>query len=182
VISRLQDAPNSSCVAAPELPELANRRNDACTIVIQSFEGDISLKAKSMKRYLSTFPLLIVLCFGLLAWGKDMPLTADPSIPAATGKVSWDKDDNSNLKVKVEVKHLAQPTTLTPARQTYVVWIQPRGKDAENQGQIRVNNDLNGEFQTRTAYRAFDIFVTAEDNPTASVPSGPQLLKATVQQ
>jgi hypothetical protein len=135
-----------------------------------------------MKRFETTLPILLIFCFGLLAWAKDMPLTADPSIPAASGKVSWDKDDNGNLKVHLEVKHLAQPSTLTPARQTYVVWIQPRGKDPENQGQLRVNNDLNGDLQTRTPYRAFDIFVTAEDSPTVTTPSGPQLLKATVQQ
>jgi hypothetical protein len=94
--------------------------------------------------------MLIVLCLALLAWGKDMPLTADPTVPAASGKVSYDRDDNGNLKVKIEVNHLAQPTTFTPAKQTYVVWIQPRGKDPENQGQLRVNSDLKAELETRT--------------------------------
>lgn len=135
-----------------------------------------------MNRFLPIVLMISMLTFTTLGWAKDIPLVADATIPAASGKVSVDKDNNSNLKVKLEVKHLAQPTTLTPARQSYVVWIEPRGHEPENQGQMRVNNDLNGEFQTRTAYRAFDLYVTAEDSPTASTPTGPKLLHATVQE
>ena len=68
-----------------------------------------------------------------------------------------------------------------PASTSYVVWIQARGKAAENQGLLKVNNDLNGEFETTTRYEAFDVFVTAESDPNATLPSGSEVLRATVQ-
>ena len=128
-------------------------------------------------------PLLLaaVLSFAGLALAKDIRLTADPSIPAAAGKVHLEHDRNGNQKVKLEVEHLAKPQALTPPKQAYVVWIQSRGKEAENQGQLKVNDNLQGSFETTTAYPVFDIFVTAEDNPAATTPSGPQLLKGSVQ-
>jgi hypothetical protein len=55
------------------------------------------------------------------AHSKEFPLTASSSVPAAKGKVDVDKDQNGNRKVKLEVQHLAKPSTLTPAQTNYVV-------------------------------------------------------------
>jgi hypothetical protein len=127
-------------------------------------------------------PLLVALLFlNPFAQSKDFSLTASPSVPAAKGKVDVDKDQNGNRKVKLEVQHLAKPSTLTPAQAGYVVWIQARGKDAENKGQLRVNDKLDGKLETTTPYEAFDIFVTGEENPSVTAPAGPEVLRATVQ-
>jgi len=115
------------------------------------------------------------------AMARDIRLTASSSVPAAEGKVSTDKDQNGNLKVKLETRHLAKPANLTPSATAYVVWIQARGKEPENQGALKVGNDLEGKFETTTRYEAFDIFVTAENNPTATSPSGTEVLRGTVQ-
>jgi hypothetical protein len=125
--------------------------------------------------------LLAFLFLNPFAHSKDFPLTASPSVPAAKGKVDIDKDQNGNRRVKIEVQHLAKPSTLTPAQAGYVVWIQARGKDAENKGQLRVNDKLDGKLETTTPYEAFDIFVTGEENPSATAPAGPEVLRATVQ-
>lgn len=122
--------------------------------------------------------LLFVVSF---AQAKDFPLTASPSVPAAKGKVSVDKDKNGNRKVKIEVQHLAKPSALTPAQTDYIVWIQARGKDPENQGRLRVNDKLDGDLETTTPYEAFDIFVTGEDHPNTTAPSGPEVLRGTIQ-
>lgn len=116
-----------------------------------------------------------------LAQAKDFPLTASPSVPAAKGKVAVDKDKNGNRKVKIHVEHLAKPSALTPAETDYVVWIQARGKDAENRGRLHVSDKLDGELETTTPYEAFDIFVTGEENPNATSPAGPEVLRGTVQ-
>ncbi|MCU1307313.1 MAG: hypothetical protein JWN45_2008, partial [Acidobacteriaceae bacterium] len=55
------------------------------------------------------------------------------------------------------------------------------GKGPENQGQLKVNDNLDGSFEGSTPYPVFDIFITAEDSPAASTPSGPQLLKGSMQ-
>jgi hypothetical protein len=46
---------------------------------------------------------------------------------------------------------------------------------------LKVNEDLNGSFKTTTASKAFDIKVTAEDNPTVSQPTGPEIFHGGVQ-
>jgi hypothetical protein len=126
----------------------------------------------------SILGFLLVASFAL---AKDFPLTASPSVPAAKGKVSVDKDKNGNRKVKIQVQHLARPSALTPAQSDYVVWIQARGKDAENAGRLRVNDKLEGELEMTTPYEAFDIFVTGEDGSNPTAPVGPEVLRGTVQ-
>jgi hypothetical protein len=119
--------------------------------------------------------------FASFGYAKDFPLTASPSVPAAKGKVEVSKDQNSNRTVKLEVQHLAKPSTLTPAQTNYVVWVQARGRDPENKGQLVVNDKLEGKLETTTQYEAFDIFVTGEVTPSVSAPSGPEVLRGTVQ-
>lgn len=56
-----------------------------------------------------------LLVFGLLcsAAAKDIPLIADPSVPAAGGRVSVNKDNNGNVRIKLQVEHMAKPGALT---------------------------------------------------------------------
>jgi hypothetical protein len=126
--------------------------------------------------------LTVATIFGLpsVVDAKDFRLIADPSVPAATGTVSVNKDRNGNQKIRVEVKHLAKPSALTPPKQAYVVWVQSRGGQPENEGQLRVNDKLEGSLETTTPHEQFDIFITAEDNPDTQVPTGPPLLHGTV--
>jgi hypothetical protein len=134
-----------------------------------------------MKHFLTAAVLVLSYFAAIPAMASDVRLTTDPSIPAASGKAQLDKDKNGNLKLKVEVEHLAQPGALSPAKQTYVVWTQPRGKAPQNQGQLKVNNKLEGKFETTVPREVFDVFVTGEDTPTTETPSEPKLLSGTVQ-
>lgn len=124
-----------------------------------------------------------LLVFGLLcsAAAKDIPLIADPSVPAAGGRVSVNKHNNGNVRIKLQVEHMAKPGALTPARQNYVVWMQARAQEPQNQGMPRVDDKLKGTFETTMPNQYFEVFVTAEDNPAAQTPSGPKLLHAEVQ-
>jgi hypothetical protein len=97
------------------------------------------------------------------------------------GKVITDNDRNGNTGVEVEVKHMAAPTALTPSKNAYVVWVQPRGKEPELLGVLRVNQDLEGSLKTSTPYKDFDIFITAEDNPKPDMPSSMVILKGSVE-
>jgi hypothetical protein len=133
-----------------------------------------------MKRAISAV-ILAFFTFASFAHSKEFPLTASSSVPAAKGKVDVDKDQNGNRKVKLEVQHLAKPSTLTPAQTNYVVWIQARGREPENKGQLAVNDKLEGKLETTTQYEAFDIFVTAEGNPSIAAPEGVEVLRGTVQ-
>lgn len=124
---------------------------------------------------------LIVCCLVGVALAGDIPLVADPSIPAAMGTIHYEHDKNHNIKFHIDTKHLARPDQLTPAKSVYVVWIQPRGKDPVNAGVLTVDDKLQGSFRGTTPYQTFDVFVTAEDSANVDHPSGTPLMKAPVQ-
>jgi hypothetical protein len=121
-----------------------------------------------------------VLLVSLMVWAREDRLINTGLNPAAEGKVSTSTDRNGNTGVDVQVKHMATPQSLTPAQQTYVVWVQPRGKQPEVLGTLRVNEDLEGSLKATTPYKDFDVFVTAEDTMKPETPSSMIVLKGTV--
>jgi hypothetical protein len=125
------------------------------------------------------FTVLATMTVG--AYAKDFSLTSTSLVPAAAGKMKVKRDRNGNTELTVEVKHLAKPSALSPARANYVVWLQPRGDSARNAGELAVNNNLDGKFETTTPTKAFDVFVTAEDSLSVQAPSGPEVMRGTVQ-
>jgi hypothetical protein len=127
--------------------------------------------------------LLVIFSFVLTiaAWGREDRLNNTGAAPAAMGKVITDNDRNGNTGVDIEVKHMASPGSLTPAKTTYIVWIQPRGKDPEVLGALRVNENLEGSLKSSTTYKDFDVFVTAEDNLKPESPSSMVVLKGSVE-
>ena len=108
---------------------------------------------------------------------KKVDMKTSSRVPAAEGRAILEHDRNKNVQVTLEVRHLAKPQSLAPAKDTYVVWIQPEGQEANNVGVLRVNDELKGDFRTTTPYKKFDLFVTAEDSPTVSSPSGTEIMR-----
>jgi hypothetical protein len=129
--------------------------------------------------------IVTLLVFGLfftaLSWGREDRLINTGVAPAAEGKVITSTDRNGNTQVEVQVKHLATPQKLTPPRQAYLIWVQPRGKAPELLGVLRVNDKLEGSLTATTPYKVFDISVTAEDTPHPEAPSDTVVLKGTVE-
>ena len=130
-----------------------------------------------------TVALFLLFSFFLAtaAWGREDKLTNTGAAPAAEGKIITDNDRNGNTGVDIQVKHMATPQSLTPPRQTYLVWVQPRGKDPELLGALRVNSDLQGSLKATTTYKDFDVIITAEDNMKPDTPSSVVVLKGTVE-
>lgn len=126
--------------------------------------------------------IAIVCLIATAAWSREDRLTNTSIAPAAQGKVITSTDRNGNTEIEVKVQHVARPQALTPPRQTYLVWVQPRGQQAELLGALRINSDsLEGSLKGTTRYKDFDVLVTAEDKPTAEVPSDAVVLKGTVE-
>ncbi len=133
-----------------------------------------------MRKFSAICVTLALLCTVAYA-AKKYPMTAASIVPAARGEVEIDKDKNGNTRLKMSVKHLAPLENLTPRAAAYVVWFQERGGTFENQGQLKVDKNLNGTFETITPMKSFDVFVTAEPEAGAKEPRGPQILMATIQ-
>jgi hypothetical protein len=133
-----------------------------------------------MKHRRTALFLLVSLLLSTLAWAREDRLINTGAAPAAEGKVITDTDRNGNTGVEVQVKHMATPQSLTPPRQAYLVWVQPRGKDPELLGALRVNENLEGSLKAATPYKDFEILITAEDSVKPESPSSAVILKGSV--
>ena len=123
----------------------------------------------------------LLLAAGLLvsAWaGEHRMMNKSDLVPSATGKVEVNEDDNGNRVLKVRVYHLVDPERLNPARSGYMVWIEPKGKDPEPLGMLKVDKDWKGELEGTTPFKSFSVFVTAEENAKAERPEGTEILRA----
>jgi hypothetical protein len=130
-------------------------------------------------------PTLILVCLGILlfaaqGWGKTYHFAPTSIDPSAAGDVDLSKDKNGNTNVSLRVEHLAKPALLTPPANLYVVWFQEPGSEPANEGQLQVGNDLRGQLKTTTPLHKFDIFVTAEMDPTVKTPSDQIVLRVTI--
>ena len=131
-----------------------------------------------MKR--ATLIMAIAALFAMMelgCGGKKVTMNPANSVPAAQGHADISHDSNGNTVVDLKVHHLAKPEMLTPPGSVYVVWFQPNGQPAQNEGQLRVDGNLNGEFKTTTPLKNFDIIVTAEPGPTVTSPTGSEIMR-----
>ena len=117
-----------------------------------------------------------------LSSGKNYPMTADPSVPAASGTVHAQHDkQNGNTKLDIKVNNLARPSSLTPPATTYIAWVRPNGGDAVKEGSLGVDKkDLNGELHIVTVAKDFDVFITPEQSSTVTMPSVTEILRTHV--
>lgn len=115
--------------------------------------------------------------------GKKYHMTADASVPAASGVVAVQTDkSNGNMELDIKVDNLAQPSNLAPPENVYIVWIRPSGEDAHKQGALGVDKNLKGELRTITTSKNFDVFITAEQSGSVIAPSGVEILQAHLSQ
>jgi len=130
-------------------------------------------------------PVMPLVCLGILifpglGWAKTYHFASTRIDPSAMGDVDLSKDKNGNTNVSLRVEHLAKPTLLTPPANIWVVWFQEPGSNPENEGQLQVGNDLKGQLKTTTPLHNFDIFVSAEMDPTVKTPSDQIVLRVTI--
>lgn len=137
---------------------------------------------REKKSPIASLVCLAILLLGGLAWAKAYHFTGTKIDPSAMGDIDVTHDKNGNNIVTVRVEHLAKPTMLTPPSAMYVVWFQQPDSDPENEGQLVVDNGLRGQMRTTTPLHSFDIFITAETDPTVRTPSDAVVLRGTIQE
>lgn len=127
------------------------------------------------------FAVIAVCAMATSVWAKKFVLTASHAVPAATGTVETHLDKNGNTAVDIKVHHLAHPANLTPPATTYIVWFQQSGSEPQKEGELKVSNDLDGELKTTTQWKTFDLIISAETDPAAKLPSGNEVMRASIQ-
>ena len=135
-----------------------------------------------MKRTTALHIAVFLFLTALLSWAREDRLSNTGAAPAAQGKVATHTDRNGNTRIEVQVKHMVSSESLTPSWHSYVVWLAPRGQQAQVMGVLRINGDtLEGSVAGTTTEKVFDVVVTAEDNANPTSPMGTEILKGTVE-
>jgi hypothetical protein len=132
-------------------------------------------------RYLPPIAALVaaVMLYGCASGAVN--LVSSNESPAASGTVRILSKDQ-NVRLKINVHHLAPPDRIAPGATVYVVWAQPAQKDAnpQNIGVLKLNDNLDGELQTVTPLHDFDMMITPEPNGSVMAPSRSPVLMARI--
>lgn len=147
-------------------------------------EGGVEMKISNLKRWSVGGALVGALAFGgcgsMSRGEQTWTMATAEKVPAATGKVKVKNEKDGNTRVKVEVAHLAQPEEAFDQASTYVVWLKPETGTAQNVGVLTLDKNLKGELETRTAFKNFQVIVTAEQDANATSPSGRSVMDTRV--
>lgn len=107
----------------------------------------------------------------------NIALRSSDTIPSAQGRLAVKGSEGPNQVVDLTVQHMAPANRVKSGATAYVVWLQPdAAKEPINMGVLSVDKDLKGQLQFKTPFPKFDVFVTAEENPTVQAPSEHQRL------
>lgn len=130
----------------------------------------------------SVAPLVLCVAFFWPSGGgaRKVHMLSGSVAPGASGTVQVNTGNSGNTTLDVKAYALDPPSSLTPAENVYVLWIQAPGWAPQNEGPIAVNASENGELHIETPYKNFRVFITAEDDAGARAPIGPKVLSADV--
>ncbi|RYF49191.1 MAG: hypothetical protein EOO39_45920 [Cytophagaceae bacterium] len=124
-----------------------------------------------------TITLLLGLCLVLNACTPKMTFNTSPVVPAAAGTINVKKDKNKNYTLDVSVQNLAESKKLTPAKDTYLVWMKQNDNSVKKLGQLSPTGKTLTATLTATAVaKPQDVFITAEDNVDILYPAGQTIL------
>lgn len=124
-----------------------------------------------------SFLVVLLVALSLGACSPKLTFSNSTIAPAATGTVDFKKDKNKNYIVTIDVRNLADPQRLTPARSTYVVWMDTNEQSAQKVGQLAVRSkSLRGTLKATSVNQPNQIYITAEDNGEVGSPGGMTVL------
>ena len=130
-----------------------------------------------MKHILLTLTLLLVV-FSITSCAKKIMFQTSSVIPAARGQVALKKDKNNNYQVQMTLSYLAEPERLSPAKNTYVVWVVSEENEIPvNLGQIIGTSKLKVKFETVTSSKPKKIFITGENDASTQYPGNMVVLQ-----
>jgi len=107
---------------------------------------------------------------------SPIPLATSAQNPAAEGWVTPRFDGNGNVRLNLEVKHMAPPERLAPNAKVFAAWVQPPGGVPQNVGVLQIDQNRIGRLETVTPFLSFELFITAEEYPAVTTPAGPRVM------
>ena len=91
------------------------------------------------------------------------------------------KDKNNNYSIDLDVKRLAEPKWLTPAKEMYIVWMKTEENGTKSIGQLKTSSGLfsgtlTSSLKTVSTFKPTGFFITAEDDAYIQYPVGQTVL------
>jgi hypothetical protein len=104
-------------------------------------------------------------------------------MPTAEGSVKVKRDGNNNYSIDINIKHLANPNKLVPAKDLYVVWAETKDNGTKNLGRLNTStglfsSTLKSSLRTVSPVKPTMIFITAENDAGIQYP-GSQVIMTT---
>ncbi|MGA0560059.1 hypothetical protein ACO2Q8_25585 [Larkinella sp. VNQ87] len=128
-------------------------------------------------KLISKTTLILCVLTAFNACTPKMSFKTSSLAPAANGNVNVKKDRNKNYTLKVSVRNLAEPKNLTPAKNTYLVWMKQNDNSVKKLGQLNPSGkSLTASLNATAVAKPEEIFVTAEDNSDILYPAGQTIL------
>jgi len=121
-----------------------------------------------------------VMAFTAAAPAQDLVMAPSPVLPAVSIHLNLGTDHNGNTTVDLKAQHMAQPSSLSPPATVYVVWVQRDNQRPQPKGQLKIDDNLNGELKFVTPETRFQVFITAEDHANVLLPSGTEVVRSAV--
>lgn len=120
---------------------------------------------------------LLFMVAALNACTPKMSFTTSSVVPAATGSINVRKDKNSNYTMRVNVQNLAESKSLSPAKDTYLVWMKQNDNSVKKLGKLSPSGKALTATLTATAVaKPQEVFITSEDNVDMLYPAGQTIL------
>ncbi len=126
---------------------------------------------------ITTVATMLFTIIALNSCTPKMTFVTSAIVPAATGSVNVKKDKNKNYVINVNVQNLAEPKNLSPAKNTYLVWMESSENSAKKLGQLVPNGKaLKATLNATAIAEPRTVFVTAEDNVEVQYPDSQVIL------
>ena len=143
-----------------------------------------TLKLYPIARSILFLFIAIIMALTLDSCATKTKFVPSSIVPAAEGVVSVRQDKNDNYLINVNISNLADPMNLSPARNTYVVWMEGEDNETKNIGQIKstsalLSKSLKGSFETVSSVKPKKIFLTAENDPSVQYPDNTDVILTT---
>jgi len=81
----------------------------------------------------------------------------------------------NNHSIDLDVKRLAEPKRLTPAKEMHLVWMENEENGRKSIGQFKTSSGLfsgtlNSSLKTESTFKPTGFFITAEDDANIQYP------------
>ena len=121
--------------------------------------------------------VLLLAAVVLSSCSRKMNFQNSSVVPAAEGSIKIKKDRNKNYAIDLNTFNLAEPKKLDPPKSIYIVWMNTDQNGTKKVGQLKTSSSLlsktlKSSLRTSVPYNPTGFFISAEDDPNVSSPSG----------